>query len=135
MSEHYFFKLSDYEKPLRDRIAAGYTQKAVANKLDEWFKAGLKDWDITRDGPYFGFKIPGEEDKYYYVWLDAPIGYIASTENYCRKHGLKTEDYWNSKNSKIIHFIGKDIVYFHFLFWPAMLLGSRFNLPDDIVVH
>ncbi len=87
-SEHYFFKLSDYEQKLKDLINKGYTQKSVANKLDEWFKAGLKDWDISRDGPYFGFKIPGEENKFFYVWLDAPIGYMASAKNYCDRNGL-----------------------------------------------
>ena len=85
--------------------------------------------------PYFGFKIPGEENKYYYVWLDAPIGYIASTANYCKNHGGKAEDYWQSPDAEIIHFIGKDIIYFHFLFWPAMLMAAKFNLPNDIVVH
>ena len=135
-SKHYFFKLSKFSKKLESWLNKNKNlQPEIKNFVFNWIKNGLEDWNISRDGPYFGFKIPGEENKYYYVWLDAPIGYIASTENYCTKHGLKTEDYWNSKNSKIIHFIGKDIVYFHFLFWPAMLLGSRFNLPDDIVVH
>jgi len=135
-STHYFFKLSKFAKKLGNWLNKNKNlQPEIKNFALNWIKNGLEDWNISRDGPYFGFKIPGEEDKYYYVWLDAPIGYIASTENYCRKHELKTEDYWNSKNSKIIHFIGKDIVYFHFLFWPAVLLGSGFNLPDDIVVH
>jgi len=96
----------------------------------------LKDWDISRDGPYFGFKIPGEKDKYYYVWLDAPIGYIASTENYCKKKKCDVlADYWKNKDTRIIHVIGKDIIYFHFLFWPAMLMGVDFHLPDKEVVH
>ena len=135
-SKHYFFKLSKFAKKLESWLNKNRNlQPEIKNFVLNWIKNGLEDWNISRDGPYFGFKIPGEENKYYYVWLDAPIGYIASTENYCTKHGLKTEDYWNSKNSKIYHFIGKDIVYFHFLFWPAVLLGSGFNLPDDIVVH
>jgi len=94
----------------------------------------LEDWDITRDGPYFGFLIPNETDKYYYVWLDAPIGYISSTENYCKGKKVKTEDYWK-KDAEIIHFIGKDIIYFHLLFWPALLMASGFNLPSNLVVH
>ena len=135
MSEHYFFKLSDYEQPLRDRIAAGYTQKSVANKLDEWFKAGLKDWDISRDGPYFGFKIPGEENKYFYVWLDAPIGYMASAKNYCDRHGLDFDELWGSPANELYHFIGKDIMYFHALFFPATLIGSGFKTANKLFVH
>ena len=135
-SNHYFFKLSKFSKKLESWLNKNKNLQAeIKNFVLNWIKNGLEDWNISRDGPYFGFKIPGEEDKYYYVWLDAPIGYIASTENYCKKNNLKTEDYWNSKDSEIYHFIGKDITYFHFLFWPAVLLGSGFNLPDDIVVH
>ena len=100
-------------------------QDSVQNKLDEWFEAGLKDWDISRDGPYFGFKIPGEDDKYFYVWLDAPIGYMASCKNYCDKNGLDFEQIWNSGEYEICHFIGKDIMYFHALFWPALLMSAR----------
>jgi len=135
MSEHYFFKLSDYERRLKELFAAGYTQKSVANKLDEWFQAGLKDWDISRDGPYFGFKIPGEEDKYFYVWLDAPIGYMASAKNYCDRHGLNFDELWNSRTNELYHFIGKDIMYFHALFWPAMLIGSGFKTANKLFVH
>ena len=135
MSEHYFFKLSDYEKPLRALMAAGYTQKSVTNKLDEWFQAGLKDWDISRDGPYFGFKIPGEENKYFYVWLDAPIGYMASAKNYCDRHGLDFDELWNSPANELYHFIGKDIMYFHALFWPAMLLGAGLKTANKLFVH
>jgi methionyl-tRNA synthetase len=135
MSEHYFFKLSDYERPLRDLIAAGYTARSVANKLDEWFQAGLRDWDISRDGPYFGFKIPGEEDKYFYVWLDAPIGYMASAKNYCDRHGLDFEELWNSRANELYHFIGKDIMYFHALFWPAMLIGAGIKTANKLFVH
>ncbi len=134
-SEHYFFKLANYEKQLKELIAGGYTQKSVANKLDEWFKAGLKDWDISRDGPYFGFKIPGEENKFFYVWLDAPIGYMASAKNYCDRSNLDFERLWNSDEYELYHFIGKDIMYFHALFWPAMLIGAGFRTADRLFVH
>ncbi|MFH0977683.1 MAG: methionine--tRNA ligase [Candidatus Woesearchaeota archaeon] len=135
-SEHYFFQLSKCEKKISKWIEENKNlQEEVKNYVRKWISDGLEDWDISRDGPYFGFKIPGETDKYYYVWLDAPIGYIASTEHYCKERGKKVEDYWNNPNSKIIHFIGKDIVYFHLLFWPAMLMESGFNLPNDIIVH
>ncbi|MBI3027119.1 methionine--tRNA ligase [Candidatus Woesearchaeota archaeon] len=136
ISKHYFFKLSKFSNKLESWLTKNKNlQPEIKNFVFNWIKNGLEDWNISRDGPYFGFKIPGEEDKYYYVWLDAPIGYIASTDNYCKNHGLNTEDYWNSKDSRIYHFIGKDIIYFHFLFWPAMLLGSDFQLPYDIPVH
>jgi len=134
-SEHYFFKLGDYESQLRELIKGGHTQKSVANKLDEWFEAGLKDWDISRDGPYFGFKIPGEENKYFYVWLDAPIGYLASAKNYCQNHGLDFDDLWNNPANELYHFIGKDIMYFHALFFPAMLMGSGFKTANKLFVH
>ncbi len=135
-SKHYFFRLSKFSKKLERWLAKNKNlQPEIKNFVLSWIKNGLDDWNISRDGPYFGFNIPGESDKYYYVWLDAPIGYIASTENYCKKHDLKTEDYWNNKNARIYHFIGKDIIYFHFLFWPAMLLGAGFEVPYDIVVH
>jgi len=134
-SEHYFFKLADYEKQLRDLITGGYAQKSVANKLDEWFKTGLKDWDISRDGPYFGFKIPGEENKFFYVWLDAPIGYMASVKNYCDNNGLDFDKLWNSDEYELYHFIGKDIMYFHALFWPAMLMGAGFKTANKLFVH
>jgi len=134
-SKHYFFKLADYEQQLKDLIASGHTQKSVSNKLDEWFKAGLKDWDISRDGPYFGFKIPGEENKFFYVWLDAPIGYIASAKNYCDRKGLDFDKIWNSTEYELYHFIGKDIMYFHALFWPAMLMGAGFKTANKLFVH
>ena len=134
-SKHYFFKLGDYEQKLKDLIAGGHTQKSVANKLDEWFKAGLKDWDISRDGPYFGFKIPGEENKYFYVWMDAPIGYMASAKNYCDKNNLDFDTVWNSDEYELYHFIGKDIMYFHALFWPAMLIGAGFKTANKLFVH
>ncbi len=134
-SQHYFFKLADYKKQLKELIDGGYTQKSVANKLDEWFRAGLKDWDISRDGPYFGFKIPGEENKFFYVWLDAPIGYMASAKNYCDKNRLDFDKVWNSAEYELYHFIGKDIMYFHALFWPAMLIGADFQTADKLFVH
>ena len=134
-STHYFFRLSDYEQGLKELFAKGYVQKSVQNKLDEWFAAGLKDWDISRDGPYFGFKIPGEDDKYFYVWLDAPIGYMASAKNYCDRNGLDFEKVWNGGEYEIYHFIGKDIMYFHALFWPALLMSAGMRLPDKLFVH
>jgi methionyl-tRNA synthetase len=134
-SEHYFFKLADYEQQLKDLIGGEHTQKSVANKLDEWFQAGLRDWDISRDGPYFGFKIPGEQDKYFYVWLDAPVGYMASARNYCQSHGLDFDALWNNPANELYHFIGKDIMYFHALFWPAMLMGAGFKTANKLFVH
>ncbi|MCK5565050.1 MAG: methionine--tRNA ligase [Planctomycetes bacterium] len=134
-SEHYFFKLADYEDRLKELIEGGYTQTSVLNKLDEWFKTGLRDWDISRDGPYFGFKIPGEEDKFFYVWLDAPIGYMASCKNYCDKNGLNFDTLWNSDEYELYHFIGKDIMYFHALFWPAMLMSAKFKTANKLFVH
>jgi len=134
-SKHYFFKLADYEDRLKALLGGGHTQKSVANKLDEWFQAGLKDWDISRDGPYFGFKIPGEQNKYFYVWLDAPIGYMASAKNYCERHGLDFDELWNSTDNELYHFIGKDIMYFHALFWPAMLMGAGFKTANKLFVH
>jgi len=136
-SEHYFFKLTAFSDKLKKWLVENKElQKEIKNYILNWIKEGLKDWDISRDGPYFGFKIPGEKDKYYYVWLDAPIGYIASTENYCKKKKCDVlADYWKNKDTRIIHVIGKDIIYFHFLFWPAMLMGVDFHLPDKEVVH
>ncbi|MBN1456897.1 MAG: methionine--tRNA ligase [Sedimentisphaerales bacterium] len=134
-SVHYFFKLANYEKQLKKLIEEGYTQTSVLNKLEEWFRTGLKDWDISRDGPYFGFKIPGEEDKYFYVWLDAPIGYMASCKNYCDRHGLDFDNVWNSDEYELYHFIGKDIMYFHALFWPAMLMSANFKTANKLFVH
>ena len=134
-SEHYFFKLADFEPQLKKLIADGYTQQSVANKLNEWFDTGLKDWDISRDGPYFGFRIPGEENKFFYVWLDAPVGYMASAKNYCDRNGLDFNDFWNGDDCSVYHFIGKDIMYFHALFWPAMLMGSGFRPAKKLFVH
>jgi len=132
-SQHYFFKLSAFSDKLKAWLENGKIQDDVKNFALSWIKGGLEDWDITRDGPYFGFKIPGEEDKFFYVWLDAPVGYIASLSNYLGKDIAKTEQTWNS--SKIVHFIGKDITYFHLLFWPATLMAAGLALPDDIIVH
>lgn len=136
-SEHYFFNLKNYEKFLHDWTRDGHVQEQVTHKLDEWFKAGLQEWDISRDSPYFGFKIPGEENKYFYCWLDAPIGYMASFKDLCsRDKSLNFDEYWN-KNSKneLYHFIGKDIMYFHTLFWPALLYGADFRTPNAIYCH
>ncbi len=131
-SLHYFFKLSAFSEKLEKWLNSnGNIQEESKNSVMDWIRKGLDDWDITRDGPYFGFLIPGETSKYYYVWLDAPIGYIASTENYC-KNALT---YWKNPDSRVVHFIGKDIAYFHFLFWPAMLMGMEYNLPETIKVH
>jgi len=133
-SEHYFFKLGECQEKLKKWLTENENlQDEVKNYVLNWIKEGLRDWCISRDGPYFGFKIPGEENKYYYVWLDAPIGYISSTANYSKQNKIDVDDYW--KRGKVIHFIGKDIIYFHFLFWPAMLEAADFRLPDDIVVH
>ena len=134
-SIHHFFKLDDYGDRLKELIADGHVQKSVLNKLDEWFRAGLRDWDISRDGPYFGFKIPGEDNKFFYVWLDAPIGYIASCKNYCDNNGLDFEKVWNSDEYELYHFIGKDIMYFHALFWPAMLMSAKMKVANNLFVH
>ena len=131
--EHYFFRLTQYEKQLKKWLTTNRRiQKDVKNYVLNWIKEGLKDWDITRTGPYFGFLIPGETNKYFYVWLDAPIGYISSTAKWARAHNKKWENYWLGKDTEIYHFIGKDIVYFHFLFWPALLMAANFSLPANI---
>ncbi len=134
-SLHYFFQLAQYEEPLKQWMTSGHVQQSVANKLDEWFSAGLKDWDISRDGPYFGFQIPGEPNKFFYVWLDAPIGYMASCKNYCERNNLDFDDVWNGRDWELYHFIGKDIMYFHALFWPAMLMGAGFKTANKLFVH
>lgn len=136
-SEHYFFKLGNFEPMLRAWMKKADLHQNITSKLEEWFEAGLRDWDISRDEPYFGFLIPGTTDKYFYVWLDAPIGYLASFMHYCNHHdGFDFEEYWkpDSKN-EVYHFIGKDIVYFHTLFWPAVLSGSGFRLPTSVFAH
>ncbi len=137
-SEHYFFALGDFEAMLKDWVnAKGHVQTEITNKLNEWFESGLQDWDISRDKPYFGFEIPGTKDKYFYVWLDAPVGYMASFKNLCDKSSeLNFDDYWAADSQyELYHFIGKDIAYFHTLFWPAMLNGSGYRTPTGVFCH
>lgn len=136
-SEHYFFDLPEFKSMLQEWIRSGSLQEQVANKMQEWFESGLQPWDISRDAPYFGFEIPGVPGKYFYVWLDAPIGYMGSFKNYCDHRGtISFDDFWQKDSStELYHFIGKDIVYFHSLFWPAMLEGSDHRKPTNIFVH
>ncbi len=134
-SKHYFFKLSAFEEKLKHWMEEAPLQEEVKNYIKEWLEKGLEDWCISRDGPYFGFKIPEEENKYFYVWWDAPIGYIASTANYCKKAGCDWKKIWKGESHSIVHVIGKDIIYFHYLFWPAMLMASGFRLPDYLHTH
>ena len=135
-SEHYFFDLPQFEKELKNWTKAGHLQEQVSNKLAEWFEQGLQQWDISRDKPYFGFRIPGTEDKYFYVWLDAPIGYMASFKKLCDNSDLEFDDFFaKGSDTELYHFIGKDIVYFHALFWPATLMGSNFRTPNAIFAH
>ena len=136
-SEHLFFKLGNFEDMLRRWMAEGRLHESMRNKLGEWFEAGLQDWDISRDAPYFGFEIPGRPGKYFYVWLDAPIGYIASFRQLCdRRPELDFDAWWRPGSDKeLYHFIGKDIVYFHSLFWPAVLHGSGFRTPTAVFAH
>ena len=135
-STHYFFKLPDFADFLKNWIQPGHVQPQIANKLREWFDAGLNEWDISRDAPYFGFEIPDAPGKYFYVWLDAPIGYLASFKNLCDREGIDFDSYWE-KDSKaeVYHFIGKDIVYFHALFWPAILEGAGLRTPSGVNCH
>jgi methionyl-tRNA synthetase len=136
-SEHYFFKLGDFTDMLRQWLeGGGARQEEVRAKLDEWFKAGLQDWDISRDAPYFGFEIPGAPGKYFYVWFDAPIGYLGSFKALCEKRGLNYDEYLAADSkADLYHFIGKDISYFHNLFWPAVLHGSGCRKPTAVFVH
>ena len=135
-SEHLFFKLGDFEPMLRAWTGGDRLQSAVTAKLGEWFGAGLRDWDISRDEPYFGFEIPGETGKYFYVWLDAPIGYLSSLLQYCRRTGRDFDQYWKPDSAaEVYHFIGKDIVYFHTLFWPAVLQGAGYRPPTSVFAH
>jgi methionyl-tRNA synthetase len=140
-SDHYFFRLGDFEAMLREWTRSGGLQPQVANKLDEWFSAGLQEWDISRDAPYFGFEIPDHPGKFFYVWLDAPIGYMASFRDLCdsprgREAGLDFDHYWaENSTAELYHFIGKDIIYFHALFWPAMLRGADFRAPSAVFAH
>lgn len=136
-SEHYFFDLPRFENFLKEWTKHGHLQPEVANKLDEWFQSGLKEWDISRDAPYFGFKIPNTDDKYFYVWLDAPVGYMAAFKHLCEKRSdLNFDAYWNANSkTELYHFIGKDIVYFHALFWPAVLHGAGFRTPNAVFAN
>ena len=136
-SEHFFFDLPQFEDMLKAWTKSGALQEETSNKMQEWFESGLQQWDISRDAPYFGFEIPGETGKYFYVWLDAPIGYMGSFKNLCDKRDdLDFDEFWNKDSStELYHFIGKDIVYFHSLFWPAMLDGAGFRKPNNVFVH
>jgi len=135
-SEHYFFRLSAFEQRLAAWVKSGTVQNAVAHKLDEWFSQGLKDWDISRDAPYFGFEIPDAPGKYFYVWFDAPIGYLGSFEQLCARAGLKFDDFLAADSAtEMHHFIGKDILYFHALFWPAVLEGAGYRRPTSVHAH
>ncbi|MDH3788691.1 MAG: methionine--tRNA ligase [Xanthomonadales bacterium] len=135
-SEHFFVRLADFEEPLKQWMNSGALQPEILNKLQEWFIDGLRDWDISRDEPYFGFRIPGTEDKYFYVWVDAPVGYIASFRELCDRKGLDFDAWWRQDSAaEVYHFIGKDIVYFHTLFWPAMLMGAEMRTPTAVYAH
>lgn len=135
-SEHYFFKLGDFQEMLETWIREGHVQPEVHNKLKEWLEGGLRDWDISRDAPYWGFEIPDTVDKFFYVWLDAPVGYMATTHKYCERTGQKFEDYWGKDSTaEVHHFLGKDIAYFHTLFWPAMLSGAGYRTPTAVYCH
>ncbi|MEE4304933.1 MAG: methionine--tRNA ligase [Wenzhouxiangella sp.] len=135
-TEHYFVTLSAFSDSLQEWMRSGALQDEVANKLDEWFTDGLRDWDVTRDKPYFGFRIPNTDDKFFYVWMDAPVGYLASFMELCEKNGWDFEDWMRpDSNAEMHHFIGKDIIYFHCLFWPAMLEGAGFKRPDGVYAH
>ena len=135
-SDQFFFKLGDFQNFLEEWLDAGHTQSEIANKQKEWFEEGLQDWDISRNAPYWGFEIPDAPGKYFYVWMDAPMGYMASFKNFCDKQGLNFDDYWG-KDSKaqVVHFIGKDIARFHTLFWPAVLHGAGFRTPSSVFCH
>ncbi len=143
-SEHLFFQLGHFEPLLKEWVRSGTVDSGVANKLDEWFTAGLRDWDISRDAPYFGFGIPGAPGKFFYVWLDAPIGYIGSFDALSAKRGVDVaathDEFWGAEGARkagteLYHFIGKDILYFHALFWPAVLNGAGMRTPNGVFVH
>jgi len=135
-SEHYFVHLGAFEDELRAWMNSGHMQPEVVNKINEWFKDGLRDWDISRDAPYFGFEIPGTDDKYFYVWVDAPIGYMGSFRELCDARGMDFDAWWKpGSEAEVYHFIGKDIMYFHTLFWPAMLMGAGFRTPTAVFAH
>jgi methionyl-tRNA synthetase len=136
-SEHYFFDLPQFQDMLQEWLQSGAVQPEIANKLKEWFEEGMHQWDISRDAPYFGFEIPNAPGKFFYVWVDAPVGYMASFKNLCDKtDGLNFDEYWDKdSDAELYHFIGKDITYFHCLFWPAMLEGAGFRKPTGVNVH
>ena len=135
-SEHFFFTLPSFSEMLKTWTRSGTLQESVANKLNEWLDEGLQEWDISRDAPYFGFEIPDSPGKYFYVWLDAPIGYMASFKNYCSKTDYNFDEYWNKDSeAEVYHFIGKDIINFHTLFWPAMLTSANYRTPTAIYAH
>ncbi|MGB2427787.1 MAG: methionine--tRNA ligase, partial [Alteromonas sp.] len=135
-SEHYFFDLPQFEGMLKSWLRSGAVQEEMANKLEEWFEQGLQQWDISRDAPYFGFEIPNAPNKFFYVWVDAPVGYMASFLNLCNQAGLNFNDFWQEQSdTELYHFIGKDITYFHCLFWPAMLEGAGYRKPTGVNVH
>ncbi|MCE9499040.1 MAG: methionine--tRNA ligase [Leptospira sp.] len=135
-SKHLFFRLQNFSEKLLDWISdENHVQEGAKNKLIEWFNQGLQEWDISRDGPYFGFEIPGETGKYFYVWLDAPIGYMASSKNFFKDNANIFDSFWRTGEGEIVHFVGKDILYFHALFWPAMLMGSGYRTPSCVNVH
>ncbi|HUV21351.1 MAG TPA: methionine--tRNA ligase [Gammaproteobacteria bacterium] len=135
-SEQYFFKLEDFEDMLKSWTRAGHIQTEIANKMDEWLDEGLKDWDISRNAPYWGFEIPDAPGKYFYVWLDAPIGYMASFKHWCTRSGHDFDTYWSEDSvTELYHFIGKDIARFHTLFWPAMLHGAGYRKPSAVYCH
>ena len=135
-SEQYFFKVSDFADMLKEWTRAGHIQKEIANKMDEWLEEGLRDWDISRNAPYWGFEIPDAPGKYFYVWLDAPIGYLASFKNWCEQNNHNFDEYWNADSqTELYHFIGKDIARFHTLFFPAMLEGADFRKPTAVYCH
>ena len=135
-SDHLFFKLGDYENFLKGWLDGNRVQKEIKNKMDEWLSDGLENWDISRDKPYFGFNIPNEKDKFFYVWLDAPVGYIASFKNFCERNSRDYKEFWDKDSeTELYHFIGKDIAYFHVLFWPSMLEGANFRTPTAVFCH
>jgi methionyl-tRNA synthetase len=135
-SEHYFFDLPKFESMLKGWIRSGAIQNEMANKLEEWFEKGLQQWDISRDAPYFGFEIPNAPGKFFYVWVDAPVGYMASFKHFCEANGIDDTPFWaQNTDTELYHFIGKDITYFHCLFWPAMLEGAGFRKPTGVNIH
>ena len=134
-STHYFFKLAQFESVIQQWLESDTVRPEIKNKLQEWFDTGLRDWDISRDAPYFGFKIPGTDDKFFYVWVDAPVGYISATQIWANTVNQDYLNFWKNDDVEIHHFIGKDILYFHTLFWPAMLHVGGYNLPTKVNIH